>query len=65
MVLNLIYRLIGKKGQTSIEETPAEKGLSVFLLILIIVLIVLFFYLIYRFIISGQLGEIIRFFRYR
>ena len=54
-----------KKGQVAFEETPAEKGISIFLLLLFVVLIVLLIYLIYRLFVSGTFENLVRFFRWR
>jgi len=57
--------LESKKAQVPIEETPAEKEISIFLLILFILLIVLFIYLIYWMFKSGKFEDIGRLFGFR
>jgi len=60
MVKKIIRRLLNKKGQAPLEETPAEKYLSAGLLILLIILIVVMIYLIYHYLIKdGQFINVI------
>ncbi|MBW2966417.1 hypothetical protein KY342_04915 [Candidatus Woesearchaeota archaeon] len=54
-----------KKAQVQLKETPVEKEISIFLLILFIILILLFIYLIYWMLKSGKFVGISRLFGFR